>query len=79
MNEQSAEINGVWNTSLPGNETNMHVAVNCTGGKVVTRLRVAAVNRGAATYVGAWSEPKNVTLCDNPGIHVFYISNGDGV
>ena len=77
MNEASSEIIRVWHTSRPGNETSMHVAVNCTDGKVVTRVRVAAVNHDNATYVGAWSEPENVTLCDNPGIHIFYI--GDGV
>ena len=78
VDEGGTKIGKVWNTTRPGNETNMNVSVKCNGAKVITRVRVAAVNRDAENSVGTWSEPKNVTLCENPGIHVFYIPNGDG-
>ena len=74
VDKTSTKIKRTWTEIRPGNETKMSVSVECKGGKVVTRVRVAAINRiDSGNLEGNWSEPKNVTLCETPGIHVFYI------
>ncbi|KAI0241481.1 hypothetical protein LSAT2_025772 [Lamellibrachia satsuma] len=70
VDEGGTKIGRVWNKTCPGNETNMNVSVKCNGAKVITRVRVAAVNRDAQNSIGTWSESKNVTLCENPGHRV---------
>ncbi|KAI0236630.1 hypothetical protein LSAT2_012828 [Lamellibrachia satsuma] len=62
------------NDTRPGNETKMHVFVECNDTKVFMEVRIVAVNHnGTLPLFGRWSEPKSVEMCKNPGIHIFYI------
>ncbi|KAI0230774.1 hypothetical protein LSAT2_018872 [Lamellibrachia satsuma] len=55
------------NDTRPGNETKMHMFVECNDTKVFMEVRIVAVNHnGTLPLIGRWSQRKSVEMCKNP-------------